>query len=533
MSGASNAIYRLNESINSFQDRVNTPINNVYSSSVNVNESTTQIYEGIQKFKSDMMHGEETQLAHENIIRIDQILKEQFSDHEAIRKTVMGVVRDFDINLVRNSTIQELSEELWITSSRYWLSYALIAITAWVNNYPDVARNALAECGRRDAIKTTLFFCLMNLRFERMQTAKAWFCEYLKILDPAMLQQETAVLLEAFLNGIFGKDKELEHEVLDLIDQWMQILNEDAEACEELVNEYVTYINNLKCPAKFSYESIIQFCANKDDVKKSFEEVSKYDTLVALVAELNVESEEQTDENYKARVDAVLTSLISRYDEDELSLKNQQAYYRFVVENEGNTEKAEAQYEQLQNLQSERFNIGKQMMKWAIFDDSAATNPQVRKFGFQNTKNWFISALNRWDVNLQQSKPVNYQLNIDTWSGVSNGSDQAEQVQSMKNHFENNKFHNMFINTPNMALALLVILSAGLAFVTIYSLAVTVVAAVILGFRCFKAIQEYPKRVNAALANLDSCMAEIAEFNQYYSDKRRQKDALISQVEFI
>ena len=232
MSGASNAIYRLNESINSFQDRVSTPISNVYSSSVNVNDSTTQIYEGIQKFKTDMMHGEETQLAHENIIRIDQILKEQFSNHEAIRKTVMGVVRDFDVNLVRNSTIQELSEEMWITSSRYWLSYALIAITAWVNNYPEVARNALAESGRRDAIKTTLFFCLMNLRFERMQPAKEWFCEYLKILDPTMLQQETAVLLEAFLNGIFGRDKELEHDVLGLIEEWMQILNENAEACE-------------------------------------------------------------------------------------------------------------------------------------------------------------------------------------------------------------------------------------------------------------------------------------------------------------
>lgn len=533
MSGASNAISRLNNSINSFQNRVSAPVNSVYQSSVSVNDTTSQIYDGIQKFKNDMMHGEETQLAHENIIRIDQILKEQFSEHENIRKTVMGIVRDFDINLVRNSTIQELSEEMWITSSRYWLSYALIAITAWVNNYPEVARNALSECGRRDAIKTTLFFCLMNLRFERMEPAKAWFCEYLKILDPSMLQQETAVLLEAFLNGIFGKDKELEHEVLDLIEEWMKILNENAEACEELVNEYVRYIENLKSPVKFSYNGILQFCTNSDEVRRSFEEVSKYDTLVALVRELDVESEEQNDENYKARVDAVLTSLISRYDEEELSLKNQQAYYRFIVDNEGDTDKAEAQYEQLQNLQSESFNIGKQMMRWAMFDSNSSTNAQVRKFGFQNTKQWFADALVRWDTALQQAKPVNYKLQIDTWSGVSNGSDQAEQTESMKNYFEANKFQNMFINTPNMALALLLILSAGMAFVTIYSLVVTIVAAGILGFRCYKAIQEYPKRVNAALSNLNLCMAEIAEFNQYYADKRQQKDTLLSQVEFI
>ena len=116
---------------------------------------------------------------------------------------------------------------------------------------------------------------------------------------------------------------------------------------------------------------------------------------------------------------------------------------------------------------------------------------------------------------------------------MSNGSDQAEQTESMKNYFEANKFQNMFINTPNMALALLLILSAGMAFVTIYSLVVTIVAAGILGFRCYKAIQEYPKRVNAALSNLNLCMAEIAEFNQYYADKRQQKDTLLSQVEFI
>ncbi len=533
MSNAGSAITRLNESINSFQERVNTPIQKVYSSSVNVNDTATKIYDGIEKFKNDMIHGEETELAHENIIRIDQILKEQFSQHEAIRKTVIGVVRDFDVNLVRNSTIQELSEEMWISSSRYWLSYALIAITAWINNYPDVAKNALAESGRRDAIKTTLFFCLMNLRFERMAPAKQWFCEYLKILDPTMLQQETAVLLQAFLNGIFGKDKELEKEVLDLIDEWIRILNEDAEACEALVEAYVTYINNLKSPAKFSYKSIIEFCTNHDSVAQSYEEVSKYDTLISLVQSLNVESVEQTDENYRARVDAVLINLISKYDEEELTLKNQQAYYRFVVENEGDTSRAEAQYEQLQQLQSETFNIGNQMMRWAIYDDDETTNPQVRKFGFQNTKSWFISALGRWDIKLQQDKPVNYDLSIDTWTSVSSGQDQEEQTENMRNYFETNKFHNMFINTPNMALAILLILSAGFAFITIYSLAVTIVAAGILIFRCVKAIKDYPKRVNRALANLNSCMAEIAEFMQFFDEKRELKEKLEGLVEFF
>ena len=268
MSYASQAINSLNQTINSFKSRVDVKVNDVNTSTENIQATTNQIYANIEKFKKEMLHGEEKQIAHENILRIDQIIKEQFSNHIAIRRTVMGVVRDFDINLVRNSTIQELSEELWITSSRYWLSYALIAITAWVNDYPEVARNALAESERKDAIKTTLFFCLANLRFGRMEAAKKWFYEYFKTLDPTMLQQETAILLQSFLNGIFGKDKELEHEVIELIDEWISIINENEQISNELLDSYEKYIANMNAPVQFSYQSILQFCKNAAEVEK-------------------------------------------------------------------------------------------------------------------------------------------------------------------------------------------------------------------------------------------------------------------------
>ena len=533
MSNASYLINQLDQSINSFENRVDGRVNSVYNASSNVHSTTIKIYEGIQKFKEDMMKGEQTQLAHENIMRIDQIIKEQFSNHEAIRKTVMGVVRDFDINLVRNSTIQELSEELWITSSRYWLSYALIAITAWINNYPEVARNALSESGRRDDIKTTLFFCLMNLRFERMDAAKKWFCEYMKVLDPTMLQQETAVLLQAFLNGIFGKDKELEHEVHSLIDQWIDELNADAAACEELVGAYKNYIDNLNPSVQFPYSALGEFCANCNELRVSYRDSAKFDQMVELLQSLDVEMERQDESNYKARVDAVLISLISKYDAEELSLRNQQSYYRYIVDNQGDMQAAEAQFEEEQELQNERFNIGKQMIHWAFYDDSEETDVHVRKFGLRNTRQWFRTALDRWDVQIQDRFPLNYNLKIDTWEGVSNGEDQPEQVTAMQNYFENNKFQNMFVNTPNIAAVIVFVLSIGLAFVTLYALVATVLAAGFLVWRVLKALKEYPLRVNAALANLNTCMEQIAEFRQTFTDNRKKKDDILRLLESI
>lgn len=533
MSNVSGVIYELNDTINTFESKVDVHVQNIHRSSTDIDRMTQSVYDKILEFRKSMENGEQKQLAHENIIRIDQIIKEQFSNHETIRRTVMGVVRDFDINLVRNSTIQELSEELWITSSRYWLSYALIAITAWVNNYPDVAKSALGECGRKDAIKTTLFFCLLNLRFGRMETAKRWFQEYFKTLDPTMLQQETAVMLQAFLNGVFGRDKELEYSVASVIDQWISILNEDAAICEELVGAYENYINNINPQAKFSYLNILQYCGNAQELSRTFRDVSKYDEIIAVLKSMDVEAGAQTDDNYTERVDTVLMNLISNYDAEELDLKRQQKYFTLIIRNEGEVDKAEAQYQEEVALEDQKFNIGKQMISWAIYDDGGETDTQVRKFGFRNTKPWFRDAVNRFADRVREQTPLEYSLSIDTWSGVSNGDDYAELSESMKNHYESNKFQNMFVNTLNIVLLLVLVASIGLAFVSIYALIFTAASLGVLAYRVIKAIKEYPKRVQAAQDALSETMNEIGAFRTYVEEQSRKRDDVLSIAEFL
>lgn len=192
---------------------------------------------------------------------------------------------------------------------------------------------------------------------------------------------------------------------------------------------------------------------------------------------------------------------------------------------------AEKQYQDELALQNERFNIGKQMISWAIYDETA--NPRVRKFAFQNTKEWFKTALDRFSVRLQQEFPIEYHLTIDIWTGITNGKDSAEITENMKNYYETNKFQNMFVNTPNIAALIVLIASIALVFVTPYSLVATVIAGVILGYRCFKAMKEYPKRVAAALQALQNTLAEIAEFRQYFEENSLKKDDVLSETEFI
>ena len=546
MSNVYNLINQLDSAVNSFEDKVNVHVQNVDTTTQRIQATTGQVYQKVQQFRDDLMKGEEKQIAHENIIRLDQVIKEQFGNYEEIRKTIIGVVRDFDINLVRNDTIEELSEELWITSSRYWLSYALIAVTAWVNNYPEVARNALSESARKDAIKTSLFFCLLNLRFDRLETAKNWFKAYCRTLDPTMLQQETAVMIQAFLNGIFGKDKELEHEVLSILDEWIAIISENATLCEELVQEYVTYLNNLGKGAEFNYEFISAFCTNSSELKQSFEDVSKFDRIVNMIDAMDVESEAQNNENYKSRVDAVLINLITNYDQEELEIKNQQQYYRLVVENEGDIAVAEAQYQQFEALQNENFNIGKQMVEWVTYGDRTNTDVQVRKFALQSTKDWFRSALEKWTSALKTNCPLSYGIAIDGWTGVSNARDLDEQVLSMKNYYENNKFKMVCINIFNIAAVIVFLISLAITVGSIVStvkngftpalivgIVLMLASAGFIAFRIISGLKKFAERVETNIRNLQMTIAQIVEFQRFFTENINKTDDILSKLEYI
>lgn len=542
-------INELDSAVNSFQDNVNVHVRNVDETTQKVQATTDQVYQRISEFRDNLMMGEEKQIAHENIIRLDQVMKEQYGNYDEIRKTIMGIVRDFDINLVRNSTIEELSEELWITSSRYWLSYALIAVTAWVNNYREVATNALSESYRKDKIKTSLFFCLLNLRFDRIETAKQWFKVYCKALDPTKLQKETAVMIQAFLGGVFGKDKELEYEVVEIINDWLRIISEDAQLREQLVNAYYFYVQNINTNAKFNYQFITKFCTNNDEIQKSFYDVSKFQQIIELLKELDVDGEIQTDDNYKARVDAVLTDLISNFDKEELEIKNQQQYYHMVVENEGNVQAAETQYQQFEELQNESFNIGKQMVEWVVYGEQTNTNVQVRKFGLNSTSEWFKSAIEKWTTDTRNNKPLQYNLSIDGWQGTSdsgNTADLKEQIVSMKNYYENNKFKMACVNNLNIAAVVVFFVTlavtvgsivstvnSGFTPVLLVGIGLMLASAGFIVFRVFDGLKKFKTRVSNSLQNLKMTMAQITDFNQYFNENIDKKDDILNLVDHI
>ena len=526
-------IQHLDQTLNTFRTNVSVKINDLDSCSLKIRQTANMIHENIDRLKGNMMQNEEKHIAYENILRLDQLIKDRFGHYEAIRKTVMGVVRDFDINLVRNSTIQELSEELWITSSRYWLSYALIAITGWVNNYPDVARNAISESLRKDSHKTALFFCLMNLRFKREDAARQWFFTYFEGLDPSDLTQETAVLLEAFLHGVFGRDPSIERQVSKLVDDWIVSIGRDATVGGDVFAAYTEYITALPSHAENPCELLSKCCVQYDAVISVYKELSKYDSLIALLESLNQDTDPLTRDGGREDIDRLLVHLITKYDEEEQALLEQQEYYRYVVDNDGMVENARTQFDARQKLMNGQFNIGRHMMKWALYDDDRQTDIHVRKFGLCATKYWFSKALHNWTSGTEASVPREFELRIDEFSLTSDGDDLEEQKKRLRTHFRLNRFRCTVGNKLNAAACVVFAIAAGLTFIHIYAAAGMILSALFLLIRLIVSFTKYSKRRKKAFKTLLGCMEQIASFRQYCEDSEQKKAHLLNMLGYM
>lgn len=555
MSNTQQIINELNATIGGFTGKVNVKIAEVNQSTAKIRATADTTLAEIRKFKTEMIENEQMQSAQENILRINQMIRENFYDYDTIRKTVMGVVKDFDLNLVRNKTIEELSEELWITSSRYWLSYTLIALSAWVSDNKQLANNAVAESSRVSEAKTSLFFCLTNLRFGRIDAARAWLSEYFRTVVPDDLKDEAAIVLQAYINGIFGADERIQSEVQEVIHEWTQEIKNNEEISNELVNMYCEYIKNLRPNTSLQTSYLKNYCVNYSDLPNSYNEALKFDLLLNKIKEVDVANINKTNNNYKKRIDLILKDLITNYDEEEKELKEQQEYFQLIIDNKGKEDIAEKQFEEIMKVRYQKHNFGKKCIEWALYAKSEDINVHVRKFGFQSTKPWLLDAILNWSKEFEEKFVNSYDLKFNIGNNIyectSNGEDQDEQIANVRNTVEQLKKQIVWdkkVKTRLITGSILLIISVLLMIfkaeigiideqIVLYIgfgiLFIALIFLVMFIVRLANGNKRYRAILNATMDIIKGCMSELTEYRRTYFANVNKKGELFSMIEHL
>ena len=130
MANAAQLVSELQSTASGFVQEVSNQSQKVHTALDKIDKTVNGVNKKIVDLRTKIIEGEQEQIAHENILKINQEINSQLAPYQTVRRSVIGVIKDFDINLARNSTIAKLSQELWMSTSRYWLSYAFIGICA-------------------------------------------------------------------------------------------------------------------------------------------------------------------------------------------------------------------------------------------------------------------------------------------------------------------------------------------------------------------------------------------------------------------
>lgn len=534
-------VQQLRQTVNDFDSKLQTRSREVENSTDVIATQTKQLYDKIDTFKNDMQQAEEKQLAHENVITLQQRIYEQTSASTNVRKSIIGIVRDFDINLARKSTMTELGEQLWMNTSRYWLSYVLISMTAWVNNVKSIANDAVSEAVRRDPNKAALFYCLMNMRFGRNDVAKKWLLFYFNTLDPQAPDDDCAIVLQAYLHGVFGNDAELDAHVQREIKSWIDALDADYEAAHMLISAYYSFFESMTVPPTQAYPVLKETCANYEELNTAAKDAAKYAQFKAIAEQIvNVAALDEGD--YKAEVDKVLIKLVNSYDEEEKRLVNQKKYYELVMSANGNIDEARRQFDNL-NATSESDNLGMQMIRWAVYDDNVDT--YVKKFSLEHTKKFLEGGVEAFSKKQKSERPATYNLSIDLWKGSVFPASPETAVQDLKHTFERKKLNVVLFNKLNtimliLALSVLtigIILAAtafnGAALAYGISCGVGGVFLIVFIVNLIMQIVAFPKRQAKAAATLDLALTEIKKFETAFENAETEKRELLDFVHLL
>ena len=342
-----------------------------------VNQELASLNKRFMELMEDRKRAEALSQATTELVRVRQEIEKEFGSYGLVRETMLGILQATDLALVKKATISSVSEELMISTPKYWLSPCLIAVSGWINNDRDLAERAIKEALRRDEERTALTMALICRRNGRTTACYEWLNIYFSHLNAGNFSEGGYTFVDAYINGVFGPDEK--HVCSDYIARWLsQIKEEDKEFETKQEQQWKEYCVQRTSSCQDMYPTLKGHSADFDNIMAYTDRVYSVDDLMQEFEEIR-QSDVDIDK-IKARVDENLVEVISNYAVEEIKLRDEEICFQRVKESNGRIRFEEVMKDLLQQRakkQQEKINFVEQMMK--AITDKKSSSPSERR----------------------------------------------------------------------------------------------------------------------------------------------------------
>lgn len=548
ISGIIRAINSLGYSINNVDahvSKVDAHVSNVEGRVDGVETEVSTIKDILNDFIKISENRHNLSMANSSIIRIRQEIEKKFGHYDTVRRTTLGILQATDLQIVRQQTIQNLTEELLLTVPDYWLAPCLVALASWISNNQELANKALKEAIRRDPEKTCLLFAIICNRVNRKDASFKWFEYYYSLQNPYELTNTALLILDAYTSGILGNDSA--GLIAKQFDIWMKEVSNKENFEQNQINQWKNIIKT-KYPTDFkdsTYQYLPAYSPTWRQIHTACLKSNLHKNFNRFLEEIF--KEQNTDGRLKEKIDATLYSLVSHYDQTEIAMREEEALNNLIIKYEGDKKRAQSEIDAKKSVYEEKKNFA-ELLIVALAENGIQTTPSTRQFIIAVSKKWMESAYNDLVLEDLYNIPIDIEVQFDDILLKSkNGENETKLIEDCIKELGRRKKEDLEETSYTFVIVFFVIgvlgacsLFARSSDVTVLGLVVSVLCFFIsiIGFFVRRGtrrnlIKKYEDKIEDSKKIIKASMAEIVYFRNYIKEKQKEYNKVLDFISGI
>ena len=470
-------------------------------------------------------------------VKIRQEIESKFGQYAIVRRQATGILQAADIQLVRQETIRNATEELMLSTPRYWLAPALVALAAWLTDKRQLAERALAEATRRDDEKTSLFFSLIGRRAGRAEVSRIWLDRYFGLQNPYSLDRQTVVMIDALANGVFNTDTALL--CTKRISGWIEELSQQAGFAQtqrgqwgDALRSKTPHFNHAQ-----RYTHLSRFSPMWNDLNGALNAASMQSIVLEHFQDI-FQGEIKVASSVLIAVDNLLTSLVSHFDDEELPLRRTEQLNQLIIEEAGDKRAAQQRFDLQSKAQEERVDFTQLLTNAAMHPELSHVTRATQRLAVAHSRDWIVDAHSDVTAQIRQQVPQTIHLEIEDWKGqTAQGDNEAELQDSLRQHIEQRKqqaLEQAKLGLKDWGLIALGVVLLLMSFANGIIVFVMGLAALGWAFIGYRQVQQRRKQIERDFAVLQeqstqalrACLAETVEWRRDWA----MRDAVAAEV---
>ena len=323
-------------------------VNSVNTQMANVGNRVDQLNNDLQSLVKELRENTTITNARQAIMYNNDYIDKKYGYYSEVRRMTEGLIDSIERSTIKKSFLSNLREELVVNNPNYWLSNALSAVSLWILDDKDGADREVYNALKKDDVKTSIFFSLLNLRLKRETASINWLKVYLNKLNPLDISSEFVTVLDLISSGAYGVEgKNL---VVDKLKKWIVLLMQNGALMQNQINRWIGFLDsfenhNIRLPY------IEKFTKDGEIVRNNLCVTSSYKSLLTFIKSIG------TENNTTKSVDDILNNLIYEYEDKEKSFELDNLKNRLIIDCNGDVEKATKLFEKEKYVYSGKIDL--------------------------------------------------------------------------------------------------------------------------------------------------------------------------------